>query len=70
VAVGIPYRLNLLLSDGQGGKRIAAGYTYSYYEFTHPMDDRMTDEQWKKIVYDPGAKLSEYEPFWAKDLTE
>jgi hypothetical protein len=64
--VGIPYRMFVALNDGQGGKRIAVGYTYSYYEFGHPMDDRMTDEQWKKIVYDPAASMDQYLPFWAK----
>lgn len=26
----------------------------------------MTDEQWKKIVYDPSASVDQYLPFWAK----
>ena len=64
VGVGIPNRIWLLLSDGQGGKRIARGYTFSYYEFYHPMDDRLTDEQWRKVVYDASSDLSKYEPFW------
>jgi len=33
VAVGIPYRLFIPLNDKQGGKRIAVGYGFSYYEF-------------------------------------
>jgi hypothetical protein len=66
--VGIPYRLYVALNDGQGGKRIAVGYTFSYYEFAHPMSDRMTDEQWKKIIYEPNARLGEYEPFWASGI--
>lgn len=68
-AVGIPYRLYVPLNDTQGGKRVAVGYGFSYYEFHHPMDDRMTDEAWKEIVYAPSAKLDEYQPFWMKDKT-
>jgi hypothetical protein len=66
--VGIPYRIYVPLNDGQGGKRIAVGYAFSYYEFPHPMGDRMTDEAWKKLVYDPAAKLDEYQPSWAQGI--
>ncbi len=51
VATGMPYRITVALNDGQGGKRIAVGYTYSYYEFTRPVDGRLTDEEWKALVY-------------------
>jgi Protein of unknown function (DUF3160). len=66
--VGIPYRLYVALNDGQGGKRIAVGYTYSYYEFGRPMGNRMTDEEWKKIAYEPNAKLDDFLPFWASGV--
>ena len=65
VGVGTPYKLYVPLNDSQGGKRIAIGYIPSYYEFYHSMNDRMTDEQWKAIVYSPDEHdISEYEPFW------
>lgn len=67
VGVGTPVRLYVPLNDSQGGKRIAIGYSFSYAEFTHDMNDRMTDEQWKKIVYKPGVDLEEYMPFWEKE---
>jgi len=66
--VGIPYRIYVPLNDGQGGKRIAIGYVFSYYEFQLPMGERMTDEKWKKIVYDPNADLDKYRPFWSKGI--
>ena len=50
VGVGNPVRLYVPLNDSQGGKRIAIGYSFSYAEFTHDVTDRMTDEQWKKMV--------------------
>jgi hypothetical protein len=35
------------------GRIIAgAGPVFSYYEFKHPMDDRLTDEQWKMMLED------------------
>jgi len=67
-AVGIPYRMYVALNDGQGGKRIAVGYDFSYYEFGHPMGDRMTDEQWKAIVYADDAQMDDYLPFWANGM--
>ncbi len=68
VATGIPYRVYVALDDGQGGKRIAVGYTYSYYEFPQPMDNRLNDDQWKKIVYTQTDTLDNYLPPWAKDI--
>jgi hypothetical protein len=67
-AVGIPYRIYVALNDGQGGKRIAVGYAFSYYEFEKPMSERMTDEEWKKISYAPSPELGKYLPFWSKDI--
>jgi len=68
VGTGIPQRLYVALNDGQGGKRIAVGFTYSYYEFYQPLDDRLTNEQWHKLVYDPKTDLSEKIPLWARGL--
>jgi hypothetical protein len=67
--IGIPYRIYVPLNDGQGGKRIAIGYTFSYYEFKHPMNDRLTDEQWKEKVYAKDADLSKYLPGWSVGIT-
>ena len=66
--VGIPYRIYVALNDGQGGKRIAVGYTFSYYEFEHPQNDRLTDEAWKATVYS-GEPLEQFKPFWSKNQT-
>lgn len=64
--VGRPNMLYIPLNDWQGGKRIAIGYGFSYYEFYHPMNERLTDEEWKKIVYDGDDDMSSYIPVWAK----
>ena len=67
VGVANPVRLYIPLNDSQGGKRIAVGYGFSYVEFTHPSSDRMTDEEWKNIVYKNPQTLNEYMPFWEKE---
>jgi hypothetical protein len=63
-AVGIPYRLYIPLNDKQGGKRIAVGYGFSYYEFTQPISNRLNNEQWKAIVYTDNFDMKNYHPFW------
>ncbi|MBN1799541.1 MAG: DUF3160 domain-containing protein [Spirochaetales bacterium] len=68
VGTGIPYRIYVALNDGHGGKRIAIGYTYSYYEFHQPMSDRLNDDQWKEVVYTKTDTLDRYLPQWAKDI--
>jgi len=65
--VGVPYRLYIPLNDSQGGKRIAVGYGFSYYEFEQPMTERLTDEQWKKTVYKKDANLASLMPFWEQN---
>ena len=69
VAVGIPHRIYVALNDKQGGKRVAVGYTFNYYEFTHPMNDRLTDEQWKAMVYDNENEATKRKPKWYFDST-
>ena len=64
VAVGIPNRIYVPLNDGQGGKRIAVGYGFSYYEFKQSADDRLTDEKWKKMVYSQEQDVKSLRPFW------
>jgi len=65
-AVGIPYRLYIPLNDKQGGKRIAVGYGFSYYEFEQPMSDRLTNEEWKAIVYKDNPDMKKYLPSWMR----
>jgi hypothetical protein len=37
----------------QGGAFLAAGPVLSYYEFKHPMSDRLTDEAWRQLLASP-----------------
>jgi hypothetical protein len=36
--------------DNQSSRATYVGPVYSYYEFTRPASDRMTDEAWKKLI--------------------
>ena len=68
VGVGSPIRLYVPLNDSQGGKRIAIGYGFSYVEFTHSADNRLSDKQWKEYVYKSHQKdFEDYLPFWEKE---
>jgi len=43
---------------------IGAGPVFSYYEFKHPMKDRLTDEKWREILrLEPPDEME-----WVKDI--
>ena len=45
--------------DGRVG--LAVGPMFSYYEFAHPMDDRLTDEKWREMLKsEPGPERPEW----------
>jgi hypothetical protein len=61
------------VNDASGGARITRGFIFSYYEFERPLSDgRLTDEEWKKIVYDDSRakELEQYRPAWYQKLTK
>jgi len=45
---------------------IGAGPVMSYYEFKHPMDDRLTDEKWRNLLASNPPKR----PKWTYNFTE
>jgi len=47
-AVGSPDNIYVIVDDARG-RRICRGGVFSYYEFKHPMDDRLTDEAWQQM---------------------
>jgi hypothetical protein len=55
-ALGRPCVMLALVGD-RPNTRIVTGLAYRHYEFARPMDARMTDEEWKKQVYQPNAAL-------------
>jgi hypothetical protein len=70
-ATGTPRKIYVFLNDRSGGARLARGYVYSYYEFARPLSlGRMTDEEWKEIVYDGSRaeELEKFRPDWYGEL--
>jgi len=50
-------RVDLIIvacSNPDGSVFLAAGPALSYYEFKHPMSDRLTDEAWRELLDSPG----------------
>src|SRR3989338_6650531 len=47
--VGKPMNLLVVVKEG-GDLYIASGAIFSYYEFKHPMADRLTDEKWQGMT--------------------
>jgi hypothetical protein len=42
---------------------------YTYYEFARPIAERMTDEEWKEMVYSSGrTAIGGFEPNWVAGL--
>lgn len=46
--VGSPFNIYVVIDDGKG-HRVCRGGVFSYYEFKHPMSDRLTDESWQQM---------------------
>lgn len=46
----------------EGQTVVAQGGVFSYYEFTHPMSDRLTDEAWQAMSPKPGR------PVWTESF--
>jgi hypothetical protein len=68
-AVGAPQRIYVSVKDNSGGSRICVGYVYSAYEFAQPLSNRLTDEQWRGMVYAKNRKgVESKEPAWARGL--
>lgn len=63
--VGSPFNIYVIIED-ERGKRICRGAVFSYYEFKHPMEDRLTDEKWQEMQK-KGERPSQ--PDWVKAFT-
>ncbi|NQS89263.1 DUF3160 domain-containing protein [Patescibacteria group bacterium] len=46
--VGPPFNIWVIVEDNKG-KRLCRGAVFSYYEFKHPLGDRLTDERWQEM---------------------
>lgn len=59
-AVGWPMQI-LAVCPVAGKPTVCRGVTYSYYEFRQPMSNRLTDEQWRKMLEETEAPQ---QPAW------
>lgn len=48
-----------------GKLRVTKGGVYSYYEFSWPMSDRLTDKKWRELLM---SDIAPKTPDWAKDF--
>jgi len=53
--VGYPMKINVICPI-RGELVMTEGAVFSYYEFTHPMNDRLTDEKWQEILKSENPK--------------
>jgi len=60
--VGSPFNIYVIIDNAQG-IRICRGAVFSYYEFKHPMEDRLTDEKWQDMGEN---KERPNQPDWVK----
>jgi hypothetical protein len=50
-AIGRIDEIYVVVPDGFGRLQIAKGGLFAYYEFSWPMDDRLTDEAWRDMLF-------------------
>ncbi len=62
--VGHPYAIYVICNI-EGRPLIAKGAGYSYYEFTWPANDRLTDEKWRQMLKDGSAPQP---PVWSSNF--
>jgi hypothetical protein len=65
-AIGKPMEIFVIAPVG-GKPVLFRGGAFSYYEFTKPISERMTDEQWREMV---GGSKSPNPPSWTKSFYE
>ncbi len=63
MATGDPSEIYVVVSV-EGKPRIATGSVYSFYQFTVPISERMTDDEWRKKM---GISIESYEEMPAPD---
>jgi len=63
--VGSPFNIYVIIDNGKG-YRLCRGGVFSYYEFKHPMKDRLTDEKWQEMGKN---KTRPPQPDWVRTFT-
>ena len=64
---GVGYPLNIFVVVPVNGElRISQGAIFSYYEFTHPMSNRLTDGEWQAMLVTDPPKM----PVWMSSFID
>jgi hypothetical protein len=68
-AIGNPSIMYVAVSD-KGGTRLTRGVVYSYYEFSQPIEKRLSDDDWQGYIYDGKPLSGSPQPAgWTSQLT-
>ncbi len=63
---GVGHALPLYVAfERDGGRQLARGAAYSYYEFTQPASERLTDAAWQELL---STKEAPKMPAWTKSF--
>jgi hypothetical protein len=62
-ATGIPNIIYVAVKD-KNGTRLTRGLTYSYYEFTRPFGERLSDQDWQGVIYEGSGEFTPQAPDW------
>jgi hypothetical protein len=74
IGTGLIDRIYVLVPNDSGQFQLARGGVYSYYEFTVPRSERMTDEEWRKLFVGeyggtpPGGASPPDRPTWTQPI--
>ncbi len=68
-ADGVPNYVYVAVKD-QNGTRLTKGLVYSYYEFTAPLGQRLTDQDWRKWNYSTDTSHLPALPDWSATLVK
>ena len=66
-ANGIPNYIYVAVKD-VNGTRLTKGLVYSYYEFSHPLEKRLTDQDWREWVYSDDQSRMPATSSWSQSL--
>ncbi len=66
-ANGIPNFIYVAVKD-VNGTRLTKGLVFSYYEFTNPLGERLTDEKWQALNYTQDKSKLPQAPTWVTSL--
>lgn len=64
-ATGRIFEIFAVVPNSRGKLQVARGGTYSYYEFTVPLENRFTDDAWHKLLE---TRKAPAQPGWTKSF--